>query len=220
MHPHPQICRFMKHQTVKHFCWYIYIPVWWGYMFLILSEMHIYTIYMYINSLWQFKMFPCLFTCKTLLLVHVPPCTHRFKFQKVVFDSGTHWTIWWVVNYGHQKYTYLEYLYTWSDLSDILLAFLMISIFLKFFWQVKYQHCYKKSQENVRNFRLWNTVPCLFLTLTVFCDKAIKLFRAVWSYCSRFLFYWYMWCLKMIKKKLSLIAIFHWIVKYIQYVLC
>lgn len=112
MHPHPQICRFMKHQTVKHFCWYIYIPVWWGYMFLILSEMHIYTIYMYINSLWQFKMFPCLFTCKTLLLVHVPPCTHRFKFQKVVFDSGTHWTIWWVVNYGHQKYTYLEYLYT------------------------------------------------------------------------------------------------------------
>lgn len=72
----------------------------------------IYTIYMYINSLWQFKMFPCLFTCKTLLLVHVPPCTHRFKFQKVVFDSSTHWTIWWVVNYGHQKYTYLEYLYT------------------------------------------------------------------------------------------------------------
>lgn len=53
----------------------------------------IYTIYMYINSLWQFKMFPCLFTCKTLLLVHVPPCTHRFKFQKVVFDSSTHWTI-------------------------------------------------------------------------------------------------------------------------------
>lgn len=72
----------------------------------------IYTIYMYINSLWQFKMFPCLFTCKTLLLVHVPPCTHRFEFQKVVFDSSTHWTILWVVNYGHQKYTYLEYLYT------------------------------------------------------------------------------------------------------------
>lgn len=102
-------------------------------------------------------------------------------------------THWWVINYGHQKYTYLVNICT---LSQTYLTFCWI--FLMIFFYIS--HCeisseisksLKKPGKCQKFFGLLCTVLCLFLTLTVFCDKAIKLFRIVWSYCCRFLFYWH-----------------------------
>lgn len=119
-------------------------------------------------------------------------------------------THWWVINYGHQKYTYLVNICT---LSQTYLTFCWIFLMILIFHIVKYQSRWK-SQGNVRNFGLLCTVLCLFLTLTVFCDKAIKLFRIVWSYCCRFLFYWHV-MFENDKKKIIIDCNFwiQWIVK-------
>lgn len=125
-------------------------------------------------------------------------------------------THWWVINYGHQKYTYLVNICT---LSQTYLTFCWIFLMILIFHIVKYQNRWK-GQGNVRNFGLLCTVLCLFLTMTVFCDKAIKLFRIVWSYCCRFLFYWHV-MFENDKKKIIIDCNFwiQWIVKYIH-VLC